>query len=247
MKYLRHAKRYITEVLHVRGLGGPDDHVKLARALDSIVDHLGATAQGEVEYERGRLRGAAVYLAGPMTATSDLGAGWRADLAKDLRKLGLVVFDPCNKAIEIGSEDADARKNLHENHKNGNFSAVQKQMKIIRRVDLRCVDLASFVICRLDGSPTVGTYEELAMATLEQKPIFLWLDGELTKATCNPWLMAQIDPDFIFESKQELLDYFHTLDTCPDHPGHRKIMLFDFVELYKDALRPVILEELNGN
>jgi len=187
----------------------------------------------------GRLTGAAAYLAGPMTALSDLGAEWRVDISKDLRELGIVVLDPCDKAIEIGVEDAEARENLHENHAAGNFAAVQKQMKVIRRVDLRCVDLASFIICRLDGSHTTGTYEELAMATIEQKPILLWLDGTLNKRTCNPWLLAQVDPDFIFESKKDLLSYLSGVHLSKGHPGHRKIMLFDFVALYRNALKPI--------
>src|SRR5690606_15065102 len=108
---------------------------------------------------KGRLTGAACYLAGPMTAVSDFGTAWRQELTQDLRQLGIVVLDPCDKAIEIGVEDADARRTLHENHKAGNLAAVQKQMKVIRRVDLRCVDLASFIVCRLDGAHTTGTYE----------------------------------------------------------------------------------------
>lgn len=184
----------------------------------------------------GKLTGSACYLAGPMTGLTDLGAGWRQELSAELNQLGIVVLDPCNKAIEIGVEDSEARRCLHANHANGDYQAVQRQMKIIRRVDLRCVDLASFIICRLDGSPTVGTYEELAMATLEQKPVLLWLDGSLNFSNCNPWLLAQIDPGFIFEHKQELLNYLRAIHTSKEHPEHRKWMLFDFASLYQEAL-----------
>lgn len=189
-----------------------------------------------VSHSVNRLRGAACYLAGPMTACADFGASWRAGITPILKKMGVVVFDPTNKPIEIGQEDAVARKDLAQMRAEGDLQGTRDFLKVIRRVDLRCVDLASFIIVRLDGSPTMGTYEEIAHAVGEQKPLLVWLDGELTKANVNPWLLAQVPLDYIFESFDDLVAYLHTIDQSPNHPTDRRWMLFDFASMYREAL-----------
>ncbi|MCI0564669.1 MAG: nucleoside 2-deoxyribosyltransferase [Nitrososphaera sp.] len=183
-----------------------------------------------------RLRGAGCYLAGPMSYLPDLGVGWRQDIIPDLEAMGVVVFDPCDKQIGIGKESQEERRHLHEHQAAGDFEAVARFMKVIRRVDLRCVDLASFIIVRLDGSPTMGTYEEIAMAVKEQKPTLVWLDGTLNKRNVNPWLYAQIDPKYVFESWWEVLNYLKQIDQGQEHPTDRRVMLFDFVKLYSKAI-----------
>lgn len=183
-----------------------------------------------------RLRGSTCYLAGPMTDLADLGVGWRQAITPELEELGVVVFDPCDKQIEIGQEGQSQRQYLQQYRDTGDFDAVAKFMKVIRRVDLRCVDLASFVIVRLDGTPTMGTYEEIATAVSEQKPTLIWLDGTLTKKTVNPWLFAQVDPKYIFESWADLLAYLHTINDCDGHPEDRRWMLFKFEEMFRKVL-----------
>lgn len=179
-----------------------------------------------------RLRGTACYLAGPMTAVQDLGVAWRQAITPDLNDLGVVVLDPTNKPIEIGQENQKQREHLADYIANGNFDEVRRFMKVIRRVDLRCIDLSSFVIVRLDGTDTMGTYEEIALSVKEQKPTLIWLDGKLNKKNVNPWLYAQVDHQHIFESWADLLAYLKRIDSSKDHPEERRWMLFEFAKLY---------------
>lgn len=183
-----------------------------------------------------RLRGTACYLAGPMTDLPDIGIGWRKAVTPYLEDLGVVVLDPCDKKIEIGKEGQRQRQYLQQYRESGDFEAVRQFMKVIRRVDLRMIDLSSFVIVRLDGTPTMGTYEEIAMAVKEQKPIIVWLDGELTKKNVNPWLFAQVDPKYVFESWADILAYLTEIDQSEEHPSDRRWMLFDFENLYRGVL-----------
>ena len=186
--------------------------------------------------ELNRLRGAACYLAGPMTDCADLGIGWRESIIPELKAMGVVVLDPTNKPIDIGREGKAERERFKEMRDAGDLEGVRQFMKVIRRVDLRCVDLASFLIVRLDGTPTMGTYEEIAMGVREQKPVLIWLDGDYTKENVNAWLLSQVPLEHVFESREELLGYLHGIDTSINHPEDRRWMLFNFAELYREVL-----------
>ena len=183
-----------------------------------------------------RLRGAACYLAGPMTDCPDLGIGWRESIIPELKAMGVVVLDPTNKPIDIGKEDAEARNHFKAMREAGDLEGVRQVMKVIRRVDLRCVDLASFLVVRLDGTPTMGTFEEIAMGVREQKPVLIWLDGAYTKDNVNAWLLSQVPLEHVFESREELMAYIHRIDDSFDHPEDRRWMLFNFADLYREVL-----------
>lgn len=183
-----------------------------------------------------RLRGAACYLCGPMEKTADNGCGWRNGLAPLLKDMGVVVFDPCNKHIEVSDESAETRDAMNRFREQGLLNTYRDWMKGIRRVDLRCIDLASFVIVRLDGTPTVGTWEEIAMGVSEQKPVLIWLDGSLNKANVNGWLLAQVPLGHIFESQQELVNYLRNIDSSVSHPRDRRWILWDFAAMYSEVL-----------
>jgi len=184
----------------------------------------------------GRLTASACYLAGPMTECNDLGASWRHDLEQLLRPMGVVVLNPVDKPIEIGKEDEAARHGLKEAQERGDLPAVRRFMKVIRRVDLRCCDLASFIIVRHDGTDTFGTHEEVSTGVLEQKPVLLLLEGELTAKNVNPWVFAQFPLDHIFESREALMAYLRGIHEASYHPSDRRWMLFDFARLYREAL-----------
>ena len=186
--------------------------------------------------ELNRLRGSACYLAGPMTDLPDLGIGWRQAITPALKAMGVVVLDPTNKPIDIGKEDAEARSKFRAMREAGDLEGVRQVMKVIRRVDLRCVDLSSFIIVRLDGTPTMGTFEEIAMGVREQKPVLIWLDGDFTRDNVNPWLLSQVPLEHVFESSEAMLEYLHNIDTSINHPEDRRWMLFNFADLYREVL-----------
>ena len=56
-----------------------------------------------------RLFGMRTYLVGAMDRVEDGGTEWRERLEPELNKLGVVVFNPCNKAIPIADESQDSR------------------------------------------------------------------------------------------------------------------------------------------
>ena len=58
-----------------------------------------------------RLKGMRTYLAGAMDRVPDGGAGWRDKITPLLKKMGVVVLNPCDKPSEIGKEDEGTRGN----------------------------------------------------------------------------------------------------------------------------------------
>ena len=78
--------------------------------------------------------------------------------------------------------------------------------------------------------------KEIALSVKEQKPTLIWLDGELNKHNVNPWIFAQVPPEYIFESWPELLDYLVEIDTSENHPEDRRWMLFRFEKIYNRVL-----------
>lgn len=190
-----------------------------------------------------RLRASACYLAGPMTHCDDLGRSWREEITPHLQRMGVAVLDPTQKPIEIGIENEEARETLARMREAGDLEGVRDFIKVIRRVDLRCVDLSSFLIVRLDGTPTIGTYEEIALAVSQSKPVLLWLAGDLKRNNVNGWLLAQVQLDYVFESMEDLLEYLRGINESEQHPNDRRWMLFDFASLYKEVLAADLLTE----
>lgn len=221
-----------------------EDHWQAPKAESIGVDHDDAerrTSQWMAMKVNGakknRLRGSACYLAGPMTACGDFGESWRKVITPHLRDLGVVVLDPTHKPIEIGQEDAAARAEFVKMKETGDLEGLRQVLKVIRRVDLRCIDLSSFIIVRLDGTDTVGTWEEIAMAVSQRKPTLIWLDGGLKKKDFNAWLLAQVKLEYVFESMEELLAYLKSIDEAAKHPEDHWWMLFDFNDLYKEVIQ----------
>jgi len=171
-----------------------------------------------------------------MSDCADNGVAWRRVITPILKQMGVVVLDPTAKPIEIGVEDSKARGVLAAMKADGKIAEAREAMKVIRRVDLRCIDLSSFVIVRLDGTPTVGTYEEIAMSVSQSKPTLIWLDGKLNKNNVSDWILAQVPLEYLFESMDDLVAYLRRIDSSEKHPEDRRWMLFDLARLYREVL-----------
>jgi len=99
------------------------------------------------------------YLCGAMDRVIDGGIGWRQDLIDSLSDLNILWLDPCRKPIDIGVEDLENRELRHKAKRSGDFEFVRNQMKQIRPVDLRMVDVADFLIVNIDLQVhATGTY-----------------------------------------------------------------------------------------
>ena len=90
------------------------------------------------------------YLCGAMDRVLDGGVGWRQDLIQSLKDLKILWLDPTRKPIDIGVEDLENRALRHKAKRAGDFEFVRNQMKQIRPVDLRMVDICDFLVVNLD-------------------------------------------------------------------------------------------------
>ncbi len=136
-----------------------------------------------------RLYGMRCYLSGAMDKTIDHGVQWREDLSVFLKKLGVIVLDPCKKPLNIANEmeNRSLREELKEKN---NYKQLAENFKIIRTVDLRMVDMADFLVVKLDTNiHTCGTYEELSWANRMKRPILIWCVQEEggSQIGCGAW------------------------------------------------------------
>jgi uncharacterized membrane protein len=145
-----------------------------------------------------------------MDRAKDAGEGWRRDICFKLRHLGINWLDPTRKPIDIGKEDAESRKRRGENKRAGDWPALVAEMKPIRCVDLRMVDVCDFVIVYLDlDVHACGTYEEVFLANRQKKPVLFVV--EQGKHAAPDWLFGAFPSEYFFSSWDELYDYLEKI------------------------------------
>lgn len=146
------------------------------------------------------------YLCGAMDRVADGGIEWRQYIAEELVDLKILWLDPCNKPINLGIEDTENRAHRHNLKEHGDFEAVALEMRQIRSVDLRMVDIADFMVVHIDTSVhACGTYEELFWANRMMKPILIHVTGG--KRDAPDWLFGTIPHQLIFSSWGEIVAY----------------------------------------
>jgi hypothetical protein len=135
----------------------------------------------------GLLRGARVYLSGPMDFVAnredEKKNGWRARIGNVLRDLGAIVFDPWNKPEvrvlhEYGKEGVDTDKDREKWTFEDSTDGAKTRAKLTghywetMHIDLRMVDTADFLVAYCPTNVySVGTVHEIALARLERKPV----------------------------------------------------------------------------
>jgi len=136
----------------------------------------------------GLLRGARVYLSGPMDFVASRAAekqfGWRNRVSQFLQAMGTTVFDPWFKPDvrglhEYGREDAKSGDRIKEiwTYRGGRKGAAARawcarQFWETLHIDLRMVDTSDFTISYCPTNIySVGTPHEIIMATLQHKPV----------------------------------------------------------------------------
>lgn len=135
------------------------------------------------------LRGARVYLSGPMdfvaSREEEMKNGWRARIGHVLRDLGAIVFDPWHKPDikdlhEYGKETPKTVAIRDKWTFDDDVSAAETRAWITGHywptlhIDLRMVDTADFVVAFCPTNIySVGTPHEIATARLERKPVLL--------------------------------------------------------------------------
>lgn len=168
-----------------------------------------------------RLRGQTIYLAGPMDRVLDRGVEWRLDIQQFLwSELEAGVFNPCDKPIDWGKENEDARMWRHESlqkakllclqghiHESNKIcDAVHDQMRDIVASDLRGIDVSHAVIMYIDTSVHMcGTYNEQTHACLQRKPVIVCC--KQGKFGIPDWLWGICEHEMFFSNWNEVKSY----------------------------------------
>lgn len=186
-----------------------------------------------------KLRNMRGYLGGAMENAPGTGVDWRVEWKQ--HDWGVVWLDPCDKPIDIGIEDVENHERRKELKKNSNFDIVAKEMRLIRCVDLRMVDISDFLIFNIDVDiHTCGTYEEITTANRQKKPIICRI--KQGKAGTPDWLLGVIPHKMIFSNWLGVESYLHGINNGHDARTFNRWMFFDF---HGDTLRDRLLDCIN--
>lgn len=170
-----------------------------------------------------KLKGTRCYLSGAIEATSDFGVGWRQEIGELLKQLGVTVLDPRNKPTHIIEEKPDYWAQLKKEEK---YDELVKDIKLVRCVDLRMVDVSDFLIVNIDiDTYTCGTWEEVFLANRQKKPIILRV--KQGKAKCPGWMFGVIPHQMIFGSWTEVEKYLIEVD-CGEAKHYKRWFFFDY-------------------
>lgn len=176
-----------------------------------------------------KLKGVRVYLCGPMDKAKDRGEGWRNMIKPYLTSLGLVVLDPCNKPIDIGVEDFEERSHREFLKESCMYEQLSKEVRQIRCVDLRMIDICDFLIVHLDTNITMcGTWEEIFWANRMKKPILIHC--EQGKQGIPDWLYGTCSYREFFDDWVQLKGYLAGINNGIE-PETDRWMFFNYESL----------------
>ena len=173
-----------------------------------------------------RLRGTTAYLSGPVEAHQNPD-GWRNKLSGQLDRMGIISYNPLIKPNWMpdvtGPEQAGWKKSFSPD----NNELIYKN-SIIRQFCLRMTYACDFMILKLEKSIfTVGTYEELAAATVCGKPVLVICDDPIP----SMWLIDQIDAyrclnEHFFKTEDDLVNYLYDINCGEKRPHDPMKWLF---------------------
>ena len=173
-----------------------------------------------------RLTGMRTYLAGAMDRVADGGVGWRNRISPMLKSMGVTVLNPCDKPVEVGIEDSQTRGEIERLKSSRQYDKIRKTYGVIRTLDLRCVDISDFIIASIDiNVHACGTYEEVAAANSQKKPVLIWC--QQGKENAPNWLFFMLPHQHIFGSLDELLEYLANVHSGRDHNHYKRWFFFD--------------------
>jgi hypothetical protein len=184
-----------------------------------------------------------VYLAGSIEHSVDNGIGWREEIKQKSKNIGLnlAFLDPTHKPANMVSECNKEKLFWMKLRDEGHYDELTNFVKSTRRIDLRMVDLSSFLIAYIDPDvPSVGTTDEIIIAERQKKPIIAIIKGGKKRA--NLWHFAIMKHKEMFESIDECLNYLKLINSGKISPDDRWIFLhnylfksIDIVELLKES------------
>lgn len=162
-----------------------------------------------------RLQYSRCYLCGAMDRALDDGIVWRQRIKEVLADLKILWLDPTNKPIDVGVEDAASRQLRRKCKAEENWDAVVAEMKEIRCVDLRMVDVCDFLVVNLDMEVhACGTYEEMFLANREKKPIFIHC--EQGKRAIPDWLFGTLPHSYFHSTWEGVYEHVRRVSNDPN-------------------------------
>jgi nucleoside 2-deoxyribosyltransferase len=189
-----------------------------------------------------RLWGNSCYLSGVIDRVTDKEAkDWRLGITPFLNELGIIVLDPCHKALQTPIEDE--RKiftKLSQEKKWGEFKEFGRE---VRRIDLRMVDKCDFVIAKIDMMVyNCGTIEEITWANMQRKPVILWCPEGIQKLA--GWFKLMLPMDLLFGDLDDVKIYLNNMNSAPDSliDDLGRWRFFDYRKLYGQIM-PLRKEE----
>jgi nucleoside 2-deoxyribosyltransferase len=164
-----------------------------------------------------------------MDRAADAGVGWRRDIRATLDDLNILWLDPTRKPIQIGIENDASRAHRKATKAQGNYSFVTKEMKPIRCVDLRMVDICDFLVVNLDlDIHACGTYEEIFLANRQKKPVFVHV--EQGKNNTPDWLFAALPHEYFSSTWEQVHKHIKHVARDPKFVDyHNRWYFFDWM------------------
>ena len=173
------------------------------------------------------------YQSGGMDRVSVWGdaVGWRNDLKPFLFEKGVGVLDPCDKATTIAIEDQDVREKKKILKEQGRYDELRDIMKPICAIDLRMVDICSFVVLYIDTDiHMAGSYHEATVAINQKKPVLIVC--KQGKENIPDWFFGVIPHKMMFSNWDELKDYLNYIDTAEDAEHENRWRFLDWDQVY---------------
>lgn len=168
-----------------------------------------------------------VYLAGPIDGVRDDGIQWRREFRRlcDDKGLKFNVFDPTDKPYDLQGEIGEEKHYISQLKEEGRLKEAQDRVKKIRRVDLRMVDKADFIVVYVDiNIHMCGTYFECCFANIEKKPILCIV--KQGRRYIPSFLLSYVFVEEIFDNVEQCVCYLDKLYNNGKTLDERWVQLF---------------------
>lgn len=159
-----------------------------------------------------KLKNSTVYLAGPIDYANDKGHGWREKITPNLLEHKIHILNPCQKPPDVElSEGDNTHAHIDELKNTGQFHLIRELYGDIRSFDLRCCDLADFLIVYLNLEIySCGTFEEITTANRAKKPVLVFAEGG--RKRIPNWIFWMLPHQHLFDNIDDLLCYLKIID-----------------------------------
>lgn len=179
---------------------------------------------------RNRLKYSIAYLSGAMDRAADGGVEWRNEISPKLRKLGVGIFNPCDKPTDP-PENKTVRDALQALRDSGDYDPVKQTVKEIVGSDLRMIDKCDFVILYIDTDVHMcGSYWEMCYAVQQKKPILTVC--KQGKAHTPGWLFGVIPHEHVFGTFDEMMVYLNHIDKDDKIDTMKRWRFFDWNKIF---------------